>query len=89
MKQTAWLVQRAMLAIVLMVGFSVFALAIAAGLLLIPYAEWYYLERVDFRIAVVCLGAGLAVWWAIVPRIDRFEPRGRGSKKRPPLPCFV
>ena len=36
---------RALLALLLMVGFYVFALAIAGGLLWIPYAEYTYLER--------------------------------------------
>jgi hypothetical protein len=37
MKQTAWLVQRAMLAIALMVSFYVLALGLAAALVWIPW----------------------------------------------------
>jgi len=73
---TTWLVQRAALAIALMIGFYIFALVIAFVLLSIPLAEWTYLHRLDLRIAVACIGVGLAVLWALVPRIDTFEPPG-------------
>jgi hypothetical protein len=49
---TAWLARRALLAIALMVGFYVLALAIAFGLLWIPYAEWSYTERIHPKIAL-------------------------------------
>src|SRR5439155_6624955 len=71
-----WLAQRALLAIVLMVGFYVFAAAIAVILLSIPYAEWTIAHRIDFRIAAFCIGGGLTILWALVPRPDRFEPPG-------------
>ena len=76
MSSKSWLVRRAVLALALMIGFYAFALAIAFGLLWIPYAEWAYLGRVHIRIAVVAVVAGLAVLWAIIPRADRFEPPG-------------
>jgi len=67
---------RAVMALFLMVGFYVFSLAIALGLLWIPYAEYTYLERVDGRIALFCIiGAG-TILWALVPRIDTFEAPG-------------
>lgn len=67
---------RALMALFLMVGFYGFALAIAGGLLWVPYAEYVYLERVDGRLAVFCLiGAG-TILWALVPRIDNFEAPG-------------
>src|ERR671937_3157839 len=37
-----WLLERALLAIALMIGFYLFALTIALVLLWIPYAEWRY-----------------------------------------------
>lgn len=67
---------RALMALLLMVGFYGFSLAIAVGLLWIPYAEYTYLDRVDGRIALFCIiGAG-TVLWALVPRIDKFEAPG-------------
>src|SRR5687768_16965291 len=67
---------RAVMALILMVGFYAFALAIAGGLLWIPYASYVYLERIDGRIALFCIiGAG-TILWALVPRVDKFEPPG-------------
>ena len=73
---TTWLAQRALLAIGLMIGFYVFSLAIVLGLLWIPYAEWVYVGRLHVQVAAVCIGAALAVMWALVPRADTFEPPG-------------
>src|SRR5690242_17671386 len=67
---------RATIALALMIGFYVFALAVAFGLIWIPYAEYTYLDRLDLRIGVACvIGAGI-VLWSIVPRRDHFEPPG-------------
>ena len=67
---------RAVMALLLMVGFYGFSLAIAGGLLWVPYAEYTYLDRVDGRIALFCvIGAG-TILWALMPRIDRFEAPG-------------
>jgi len=75
-QSTTWLVQRALLAISLMIGFYVFSLAIAFGLLWLPYAEWVYVGRLDIKIAALCIGAAFAVLWALVPRADTFKPPG-------------
>ena len=67
---------RAVMALFLMVGFYAFSLAIAFGLLWIPYAEAVYLDRVHGRLALGCvIGAG-TILWALVPRRDKFEPPG-------------
>lgn len=64
------------MALLLMVGFYAFSLAIAAGLLWVPYGSYVYLDRVDGRLTLFCIiGAG-TILWALVPRIDRFEPPG-------------
>src|SRR5262245_55623404 len=76
MKQTAWLVQRAALALLLMVSFYAFALGIAAALLWIPYEAFIYDVRLPIKLVVVCLGFAGAILWAIVPRFDRFVPPG-------------
>lgn len=70
------LAARAMLAIALMIGYYVLALAVSAALLWIPYAEFRYLERVDGRIAFACLAGAVTILWALVPRPDRFERPG-------------
>jgi Zn-dependent protease with chaperone function len=66
---------RAVLAVVLLVGFYVLALAIAAGLLYLPYAEIVYFHRIDRLTIFAVVGAG-AILWGIVPRIDRFKAPG-------------
>lgn len=67
---------RAVLAVVLMVGFYLLALGIAGGLLYIPYAEAVYAHRLHGKLALGCIiGAG-AILWAVLPRIDKFEAPG-------------
>ena len=66
---------RAVLALVLLVGFYILALAIIAGLLYVPYAEIVYLHRVDRITLFSLVGAG-AIFWGILPRIDRFTAPG-------------
>ena len=67
---------RAVLALALMVGFYVFALAVAAVLLWVPYAEVMYLDRINGRITLFCLVGGLTILWSILPRVDKFEAPG-------------
>jgi heat shock protein HtpX len=66
---------RAILALLLLVGFYVLALAIVAGLLYVPYAEVVYLHRIDRLTLFSIVGAG-AILWGILPRIDRFTAPG-------------
>ena len=67
---------RAVLALLLMVGIYVFALAIVAGLLWVPYAEVTYMERIDGRLTLFCLAGAATILWALVPRVDKFTPPG-------------
>lgn len=68
--------RRAALALILMLGFYLLAIAVAVGLLYIPYAELRYFKRLDYRLALFCIiGAGLIIW-SILPRPDRFEAPG-------------
>src|SRR5687767_434104 len=76
MRLSQTLTARALLAVVLMFGFYALALGIAAALFWVPYAEYLYVGRVHIKLAAVCLGAGGAILWALVPRADRFEPPG-------------
>ena len=76
MTETMWLARRAMLAILLMVAFYVLAALIAVGLLWIPYAEWTYLHRIDFKIGLACIVTAVTLAMAVFPRPDRFEPPG-------------
>jgi heat shock protein HtpX len=67
---------RALLALALMIGFYVLAVAIALGLLYVPDAEVVYVNRLDLKIALFCVvGAGV-ILWSIIPRPDRFSAPG-------------
>lgn len=68
--------RRALLAILLMVGFYALAFAVAIALFYVPYAELRYLDRVDGRLALFCIIGGALILWSILPRPDRFEPPG-------------
>lgn len=70
------LVGRALLAVVLSIGFYVLAVAMVAVLFWIPYAEWHYANRLHIKLAVVCVLGGLAVLWSILPRVDHFQAPG-------------
>ncbi len=67
---------RAVLALILLVGFYVLAFAVAATLLLIPYAEVRYANRIHPKLALLCVAGAGIILWSIVPRRDRFEPPG-------------
>ena len=71
-----WLVNRAALAIALMVSFYLLAIGVAFGLLWIAYADVAYTNHPIGKLILFCVAGGLSVLWAIVPRPDRFEPPG-------------
>ena len=63
----------------LMVGFYCPALALAAGLLWIPYAQWRYLHLsifLTFKVGVFCVGGAGLILISIVPRTDCFTAPG-------------
>lgn len=70
------LVFRCILALVLMVGFYLLAIAIAWGLLYIPYAELKYAERLHIKLALICVFSAGAIVWSVLPRADKFTPPG-------------
>lgn len=76
MSSSPSLAGRATLALALMIGFYVLALAMAAGLLWLPYAEWTYAHRIHPKLALFCLAGAGAILVSIVPRVDRFEAPG-------------
>jgi len=72
----SFIVGRAILAVVLMVGFYLLALGIASGLLWIPYAELVYAHRISPKLAIICIVGGLAIIWSVLPRFDKFIAPG-------------
>lgn len=76
MSSSPSLAGRVVLAVGLMLGFYILAVAIAGALLYVPYAEWTYAGKLHLKLALFCiLGAG-TILWAILPRPDRFVPPG-------------
>jgi heat shock protein HtpX len=69
------LAARAVLALVLMVGFYLLALVIAALLLFVIYLE-ISSGHLNIYLALVCLFAAGVILWSIEPRSDRFEAPG-------------
>jgi Zn-dependent protease with chaperone function len=67
---------RAVLAVALAVGFYGLALSIAGVLLLLAYFDVVHANRLDLRLLIFAVtGAGI-ILWAILPRRQRFVPRG-------------
>ena len=76
MTSTTSIFARALLAVILMIGFYLLAIAIAAGLLYVPYAEVVYAHRITPKLFLICILAALAILWSILPRFDKFPPPG-------------
>ncbi len=74
--KASFIIGRAVLAVVLMIGFYLLALGIASGLLWIPYAELVYAHRITPKLAIICILGGVAILWAVLPRFDRFLAPG-------------
>ena len=76
MASSTSLTVRAVLALVLLVGFYVMAVVIAFALLFLCYAMVVHGRRIDVRLLLFAvLGAG-AILWSLMPRFDRFEAPG-------------
>ena len=76
MNASTSLASRAVLAVLLMIGFYILAVAIACGLLYIPYAEMTYAHSLHFKLALICLLGALGILWSVLPRFDKFAPPG-------------
>src|SRR3989442_6448375 len=93
-----WLLARALLAIVLMLGFYALAISVALGLLTVAYVQVVYLQARMFDLIVFCVVSTAAILWSRIPGRDRFvapgfvqraalvsgEMAGRRSTDQPP-----
>lgn len=70
------LLGRAIVALLLLIGFYLLAIVIAGILFYIPYAEWTYAGRLHLKLALFCVICGIVILLAIVPRPDRFTAPG-------------
>lgn len=76
MAPTGSVAGRAALAVGLMIGFYVLALAIAGFLLSIPIAELQLAHRIHPKLALICLVGAGTILWSILPRWDKFPAPG-------------
>ncbi len=67
---------RAIMATVLMFGFYTLAVAIAAGLLFIPFAQIFYGDGISIRLSLFCLVVAFSILAAIWPRGEEFLAPG-------------
>jgi Zn-dependent protease with chaperone function len=67
---------RAILALLLTIGFYALALAIAGGLLYGVYLEVAYSRHIVIKPTIFAVFAAAVILWSILPRIDRFVPPG-------------
>jgi Zn-dependent protease with chaperone function len=80
------LLGRALLALLLTIGFYGLALGIAFGLLYLIYLEFAVIGRVNVRLTVFAFIGAVVILWSILPRPDRFVPPGpRMTRKKFPL----
>lgn len=67
---------RALLAVVLMIGFYALAVVIVLGLLWLLRLQFTETRHVSLKLVFVCVAGAGTILWSICPRIDRFEPPG-------------
>ncbi len=72
----ASLAGRAVVALLLLVGFYALALGIAGGLLLLVYLMVSAGSRIPIKLLLVAVAAAAMILWSILPRADRFEAPG-------------
>jgi heat shock protein HtpX len=71
-----FLIRRAVLALVLTVGFYLLAVAVAALLAALPVVEWYYLRRVHWYLLAFGFGGAWLILSAIFPKRQQFHAPG-------------
>jgi heat shock protein HtpX len=67
---------RAVLSILLMIGFYALALGLSGSLLYLVYAEIVIFHQIHPKIALACVGAAFAILWSILPRWEPFRAPG-------------
>jgi Zn-dependent protease with chaperone function len=75
-RSSSSLAGRAALAVLLMIGFYLLALAVISALFFIPFGEVVYLHHVTPKLDLICLIAGVAILWSVLPRMDKFVAPG-------------
>jgi Zn-dependent protease with chaperone function len=68
--------RRAVIALLLTIGFYFLAITIALGTIVLPFIVAYFTGHVILKLVIVCVIAGGTILIAIIPRRDKFEPPG-------------
>jgi hypothetical protein len=66
--------ERAVLAVLLTIGFYLLAIGLIAGLLAIPYLEVTPAHRLNIRLTLFCLIGAAVILFSILPSFERFTP---------------
>lgn len=67
---------RALLSLILMIGFYCLAIAISGILIYIPYAEWTYAGKLHLKLAFFCVAGAAIILISLIPRRIKFTPPG-------------
>lgn len=67
---------RAVLALLLMIGFYLLAVAISAGLFYVACSGFSSPDTINIRIPLFCVIGGSLIIYSVIPRVDRFLPPG-------------
>ena len=73
---------RAVLAVLLTIGFYVLAIGLAVALLAVPYLEWTDLHRINLRITIFCLAGAAIILLSILPTFEHFRIPGEPASPR-------
>ncbi|HEV3096771.1 MAG TPA: M48 family metallopeptidase [Candidatus Dormibacteraeota bacterium] len=73
---------RAVLAVLLTIGFYVLAIGLAVALLAVPYFEWTGLHRINIRITIFCLAGAAIILLSILPTFEHFRIPGEPASQR-------
>lgn len=75
-RQGRSLAGRAVVAVLLTIGFYGLAVVIAVALFAVPVLEWNLIHRVTGQLAAACVIGGGLILWSLVPRRQRFVAPG-------------
>jgi heat shock protein HtpX len=73
---------RAVLAVLLTIGFYLLAIGLILALLAVPYFEWTGLHRINLRITIFCLGGAAIILLSILPTFEHFRIPGQPASAR-------
>lgn len=76
LQQPPSLLGRALVALMLTVGFYVLAVGLSFALVILPYGVWKSTGHLNAQLTIFCAVSALLIMYSIAPRIDRFIAPG-------------